>query len=369
MARPHPALIELAACRPLPPVTDHDEVTRSALEHRMQGLLFTAVMADGGWPEATIRSLAQRDLRTRSHHATLSRTLEEVVGRLHGAGVDVASAKGVTSEQRWYDRVGERPCNDIDLLIRPGTSMRDVVSALQPTHPLGATFTDLADGGVLQSVDLLVDGCEIDVHTDIFKIEVPTIGMDELWARTQIMAGSDLRVLDPETALIHLLLHTTKDRFSRLLSYADVARILRREELDWDHIGAFCRREGFELHVNAALHAITTALDLPRPPVPRPDGLGAVAHRLLWGPSSRLRGTEGFIAKQHRQLWMPMTMRGRLPEAVTWWLRRRIAPPKALMDLYFPDTSGPYLWRLLIGRGRRHRERRTHLRQVTVGSR
>jgi hypothetical protein len=359
---PHPALLELAAGRPLPAVQDPQAVTRSAHEHRMQGLLLSGVLADGRWPAEAVGALARSDLRTRAHHQRLAEVLADVVARLGAHDLEVATFKGVSSEARWYDRVGERPCTDIDLLVRPGTPMRRIIDVLQPDHPLRDVYARQADAGVLQSVDLLVDGVEVDVHADLLKVEIPTRGLEAMWRRTTVVDG--LRVLDAETALVHLLLHLTKDRFARLLGYADVARIVRREALDWARVDAIGRREGLEVHVAAALHAVTDALDLPPAPLPRPRGPRAGVHRLLWGPATRLQGVEGFIAKQHRQLWVPITARGRQAEALRWWLRRRVLPPADLVDVFHPDTSGPYPWRLLVGRRRRGAERRAHLRQV-----
>ncbi len=59
MAHPHPALIELAAGRPLPfRVGDPEHLLVTALEHRMHGLLWSAVEID--LPLETQRRLAHQ---------------------------------------------------------------------------------------------------------------------------------------------------------------------------------------------------------------------------------------------------------------------------------------------------------------------
>lgn len=369
MARPHPALIELAADRPLPGVDDAGALVRSAREHRMQGLLWHAVGGGGlALPKTSVAELARDHLACRAHHRRLWRVLEDVTAGLAVIGVEVASFKGVTAEARWYPGPGTRPCNDLDLMIDPRQVDRvsDVARVLQP----GVAFPHLdvlVGSGVLQSVDLIAQGVEVDLHVDLLKFEVPTRQRELVWSRTLEIAapgGGTVRVLDPETALVHLLLHLNKDGFARLLGYADVARLLQRERLDWDRVDAFARGEGLATHVYASLDRVVTTLGLTRPPVPRPSGWRAEVWRRLWPERESLHGLGELTHLQHRQLWIPWTAQGRLPEALRWWVRRRLLPPRELLAYYLPETRGPYLWRLARGRLSRARSRREVTRDV-----
>ena len=366
MTRPHPLLIDLAADRPprdrVP--ADPDALLASAADHRMTGRLWTAV--SGGLvelPPAHAADLASRDLAAERHHRHLWATIDSIARRLADIGVEIAVAKGVVAEARWYDRLGERPGADIDVLLEPASRTRvaDVLDALQPDHPLRAGAPRLVRAGILQSVDLTVRGVGVDLHADLFKIEIPTRQLATVWARTTTVTGPGgvvVRTLDAELSLVHLLLHLNKDRFARLIGHADVARLLAREDLDWAFLERFLHAEGLRVPVVSSLHAVADALDLPPPPLPRPTGVRAAAWQRLWPESIRLRGNEGLAVHQHRQLLIPLLMDGRAPEGARWLLRRRLFPPREMVPVYYPDTQGPYLVRVAVGRVLRARDRR-----------
>src|SRR6266508_459911 len=135
MARPHAALIPLAAGRALPVVGDGRELVRSAVEHRVGGLLWTRVAKGDfeiGTPWRDV--LMEEDIRTWGRHQLLWEGLVKVSRRLEGLGIRVASAKGVTAEARWYSRAGERPCFDVDLLLAPDDVSRigEIMAELTP---------------------------------------------------------------------------------------------------------------------------------------------------------------------------------------------------------------------------------------------
>ena len=331
----------------------------------MQGLLWSSCTAgEVQLPADHTSLLAARDGARLAYHEHLWKRLHEVQSRLAKLGIQTAAAKGVAAEDRWYDRTGERPSNDIDLLLEPGGAARltDVLDELQPRHPLREEIAALVRTGVLQSVDLLVDGVPIDLHVDLLKVEIPTRGAEALWSRTYEMtskAGLQVRVIDAETSLVHFAIHLNKDRFARLLAYTDVARLLALESLDWGFIESFVVREGLRVPVFNSLHAVTTGLDVPPPPVPRQDhGWRAMAWNRLWPADRHLSGSRGMSSRHHRQLWIPWLATGRVWDAFLWWLRRRVLPPGSLLRLYDPDVTGPYPLRLVVGRLRGWRRRR-----------
>jgi hypothetical protein len=372
---PHPALLELAAGRPLPPVSKPQELLRSAREHRMTGLLWSRVEAgepatDGAWRGA----LARETLLIRARHRRLWEALATVTGRLEAMGVEVATAKGVTAEARWYDRLGERPCIDVDLVVSPAQLRRvgDIVRELQPEHPFRDRVQDLIDRGMIQSVDIRSeDGVWIDIHADILKFEIPSRQRELFWERTvsfPLPDGSTVRTLDPETSLIEFLLHLNKDRFRCLLGYVDVARILEREELDWDFIDRCLRTEGLEAHAYLTLEAVTSTLGLPTPRHHPVRGWRPLLWRALWRPSVRLQGDLGFLRFQRRQLLIPLTARRRTAEAIPR-LWERLLPPPELLAYWHPQTTGPYLWRLAVGRARTRLQQRRWATQLQQADR
>jgi hypothetical protein len=373
MARPHPALVPLAAARPLPKIDDPRELVRSALEHRVAGLLWTQVAAgqvELGQPWTD--ELLQDDIRTWGRHQLLWDGLVRVTRRLERMGIGVASAKGVTAEARWYERAGERPCFDADLLLAPGDVGRigEIVRELMPEHPLRDSAQALVDSGALQSVDLFVEGIHVDLHVDLLKFEIIRSRQGRvIWDRIvpfRLADGTTIKVVDPEISLVHFLVHLNKDRFAYLLGFADVARICAKEKLDWEFIDRFVRGEGIESQVYLALDAVLGTLAVSVPAHPPVRGLRVMAWRRLWSPSFRLRGDIGRLTSRHRQHWLAFIARGRAFEATRGYLRR-LVPPPALATYQTPETRGPYLWRIIAGRvqnAMRRRQGITSLRET-----
>jgi hypothetical protein len=329
---------------------------RSALEHHVAGLLWTRVAAgDLELAQPWTDELMQEDIRTWGRHQLLWDGLVKVTRRLERMGVHVASVKGVTAEARWYDRAGERPCFDVDLLLSPDEIGRvgEIVAALSPEHPLRDSVQELVDRGAVQSVDLFVDGIPVDLHIDLLKYELLASRQSRLiWDRLvpfRLADGTTVQVIDPEVSLVHFLVHLNKDRFAYLLGYADVARICAKEKLDWEFIDRFVRGEGIESQVYLALDAVLGTLGIDPPAHPAVRGWRGAVWRRLWTPSFRLRGNIGRMRSRQRQFWLTFTARSRSAEAIRGYVRR-LFPPSALAAYQAPGARGPYLWRIVAGR-------------------
>ncbi len=365
MGRPHPALVEVAADRPLPAVDDFDALVASAVEHRMAGLLFSRALASElVLAQPHLAALARHDLRVRAHQRRLWAALATVTARIEQAGFEVAAVKGVVAEARWYQRAGERPCVDVDLLVAPRDLPRvaEVVRLLRADHRLLPAMPSLIAGGHLQWVDVEVDdGLWVDLHLDLFKLGIPVRRPEEVWARTlpfPLPAGGNVRALDAEMSLVHFLLHLNHDRFSYLLGFADVARILDKEELDWGFIRRFVLTEGLETPVSLALETVLTVLGLADATHLRPRGWRSPAWKLLWPVGSVLQADAGARRERRRHFCLPFLARGRTVDALAW-LARRAFPPRALVDYWLGTDPSPYVWRLTFGRlGRVLRRRR-----------
>jgi len=369
MARPHPALIQLAAGRPVSTLSDPDQLLRSAAEHRMTGLLWSSArLGEVELPREHHRELARFNLRVRAHHKRLWEAAEQITRQLALQGFEVATAKGVTAELRWFNLIGERPCADLDLLVDPAqlTRVAELVAALQPEHSLLDDLDELVGRGFLQAVDVWVNGIPVDLHVDIMKLGIPVRQGELIWERTQqlrTLVGGTVRVLDPEISLVQFILHLIKDRFSYLLGFVDVLRVIERSTIDWRFIDQFVRREGLDTHFYRALEVVFTTLGLTPPAHAHPKGWRAVAWDTLWPASLRLNGLVGRAEHHRRQLWVPFTMRGRLGSATSALLGQTF-PPRSLLDYYYPDTSGAYPRRLTAGRLKRARERRHRIAEM-----
>jgi hypothetical protein len=375
-ARLPSALIDLAAGRPPRDPRVDDRLTDLAVDHRLTGLVWNWLRDHRAVEPALQASIAMRDLAVQAHHARVWAALETSVERLHDAGIDVLAVKGVTAESRWYGRTGERPCADVDLLLPPHELPRatEAVAALQPEHPWLPELDRMVIGGRVQGVTLEADGVDVDLHFDLLKVGVPMRGAHDLWVRSRrfrLPSGREVRVLDDTGALFHLLIHLNKDRFHRLLGYADIARLLVEGNVDLELLERDARREGLEVPAACTLQTVLDELELPQPPGwTRPRGWRVAVWDRLWPRRVHLLGgTEGEIRHRMRHNWIAVLARGRTAEACWSWLRS-MWPPAATVEMHYGSIRGPYLWKLLRGRleaSARRRAARSELRGTGRG--
>lgn len=365
MARPHPVLVDLAAGRtPAAGAASGPGLLPSALEHGMQGLLWTHVRAvEPGFPERS--RLAGVDAATRQRHLRLWETLGTVRRRLEAAGVEIVAVKGVTAEARWYTRAGERPSTDVDVLVAPDAvgHAGAVLRALDPDHPLGDSLTDLVRAGGVQSADLHIDGVAVDLHFDLLKLGYPMRAPEAVWAQTRALElpdGGTVRVLAPEIALVHFLVHANKDSFPRLLGYADVVRIARAGDLDWDLVGRTVRDEGLQDVVGCAWGTVTRALEVEAGGLAVPSTLRSRVWHAVWPDRITLLGATG-TSRSRRQEVVPFLVRGRGADAIRA-AARVVLPARAAVAARYADIPGGYLTRLARGRSRSMLKRRADLR-------
>ena len=330
---------------------DGERLLISAVDHRMTGLLWSAV-TDGRVvvPDEIVARLAAADLAETAHHRRLWQVLERAVDALAAAGIATVAFKGVTDEMRWFDRMGERPCSDIDILVTDHERFDDAISVLAPQHPLIGQASDIARRGHLKAVDLLVDDVFIDLHVDPIKVGAgwrrPEVWLEHTTSLTS-PDGVELQVLDPEASATLKLLHLGRDRFRDLLGLVEAQRLLD-SGISWDTVGGLARVEGIEAPVGVAAEVV--AQELGRPRTSTVGGWRARMWRALWAPQVRLQGQVGRRRHIRRSQWgLPLAMPGRTMESL-WWLVRSTVPPEPLFDLKHPRLSGPYPWRLTAGR-------------------
>jgi hypothetical protein len=297
----------------------------------------------------------------------LRRRLSDVSARLGAIGIEVAAFKGVTAAERWYPSAAARPCADIDLLLAPRhhIRVRETLAALDPDHPLLDVIETIVRRRQIPSVDAwLEDDTMVDLHFDLLKYEVPDRCPELLWSQTRLYSlgdGNSVRVLAPELALLQLLINLNRDRFRYLLSYADVARLLASEEIDSELFAALVRAEGLEVPAALSLETVCSTLGLAAPPHPGAGGWRAALWRGLWPERVRLQGALGVNRWRNRQRLLPFLARGRTRDGLRAY-GRYLLPPRELMDLHFPETGGPYLWRNAVGR-LRHAQARSRAAQ------
>lgn len=357
MTRPSPALLQLARTGRLGEFTNSDELLASAIEHRMEGLLWSALRDDpdtGG--EVWRRDVARNDLLNQRRNKSNWHGLRSAVDLASSIGVKLGTMKGVTAEARWYDRLGDRPSGDLDLVIAPSDLelAPQLIELLGPDQALGFDVQPYVMSGVLQSVELRSPrGVAIDLHFDLLKIGMPSREPLLLWEHMvpyESEFGTEVLVPGAELALLQLVLHLTKDRFRTLLGFVDAQRLIAHEDIDWKLFHALARSQGLENAVNSALNAVSDVVPIDVEPTPTEPGGSGFVWRLLWRPSIRLRGHGAVHRFRHRQELLPFLARGRKREAFRYWIRRRAWPPVDLLRLRDDAAGGPYWWRITGGR-------------------
>jgi len=350
MARADPLLIELASggFEGVMATITHLQVN-SAIEHRMQGLLWAWVETGNFAIESEASELlATSVLSARVRSRRLSEAAADLSSELSHRDLDVAVFKGIATERRWYKRQGERPAVDLDLWLAPHQldHAGEVVERIQPNHPLADQISSLVSNRRIRSVDLVWNGIPVDLHFDPFKFGVWYEGLEEVWADTEDL-GDGYRTMGSAAELLVALLHLNKDRFSRLLGFVDVVRASARPEVA-EKTWRLATEIGVSVPVACSAQAVgeTLGMDIPIP-APRP-GWRTRAWSRLWPEKSRLLGSGGYQQMRHRQDLIPLLCDGRSSEAIAH-LRHVWFPPRALLDYFNPHVKGlPYplaLWK------------------------
>lgn len=337
----------------------------------MGGLVMSAIESRLDAESTALRKeLASLDGRTWAHHRFLATELANLSSSLAERGVKHYLIKGLAVETQFYDRTGERPCADLDIVLMPSASVASALDALGYTSHDPRLVQRLAHGSWIQSVEVrLPSGVVVDLHFDPLKL-----GFQSHFSKTVrqhlttiTMDGQTIETLDPTASLIVALVHLNRNRFRHLSGFADVARMLRRADIAWDDFEHLVYGDGMEALIEGSLCAVRDELELEEDLVtgwsPR-NTPGLALRRMVWGmawsPSTRLTGTAGMFRMGRRsQFLLPALCRGRLPWLI-WWVTRRLFPPHAVLELNHPGVSGPYLLRLIRGRWGATRRSQSH---------
>lgn len=329
----------------------------------MGGLLWTAVTAGEIDPPVSVtRALAKLDMATVNHHQRLWSTISVATEKLNAEGISSVVFKGVTDEARWFKRLGERPCSDVDLIITDINRFDDAIKTLVPDHPLIGSAADAARRGLLRAVDLKVDGVLIDLHVDPVKVGSGWRNASRWFEHTQPFdtpSGDSITVFDDQATATLRLIHLGRDRFRYLIWLLEVHAILATID-GWDGVIDLAGSEGLSAPVEVAAEVVRE--EVGAGPDSRCRDWRCRLWRRMWRPETRLLGELARKRFVRRSSWLlPMTMPGRTWESLRW-LARTAVPPAVVFDLKHPGGRGPYLWRLMAGRAGYLVRRRLHAR-------
>jgi hypothetical protein len=163
-----------------------------------------------------------------------------ILAELEKMGIRVILLKGIALAAAYYEDVGSRPMNDVDLLVREedaGKTLR-FLKAQGWQSTLGSNLSKPAKH--IHSLDLRnQEGLELDVHWRVFY-QCSWDGADlELWDQTEDFAfkGANIRILNPTQQILHHCAHgICWNAISSIRWIVDVMKILekRGSSVNWE---------------------------------------------------------------------------------------------------------------------------------------
>jgi hypothetical protein len=274
------ALLECA--NPHTDVLRLNELFRKPLDWRRllaladeQGVLPLLTKQIGLLDEGITPSEVRQELRDAARAQTLftlSLTAElfRVLDRFAALGMAALLTKGPVLSARCYGDPGSRQYTDLDFVLRDDDVHRATEAMMglgyEPRVPLKAIQAKKAPGEyvfVQRGTKLLVE-----FHTErTFRYHPKPLSVDKLFQRQARVRfdGHDVPALSTEDELILICIHGAKHFWERLMWIADVAALVSRQTLDWNHAVAAAREVQAErmLHVGLLLAANTLGARLP----------------------------------------------------------------------------------------------------------
>lgn len=263
------------------------------------------------------------------------------IRRIDGAMADIPHAfvKGVALATSLYDRLGQRPMSDIDLLVPPA----QLIDAVQSLESIGyrrhASYHAVDHAELEREAPLVRDvgGSQmvVDLHWHLVDPVMYTLDERDVWSRlaTVDVQSHPIPTTDPTLTVLHLAIHDLQHRCTEPHIQEDLRRAVARwrEEIDWESLRRLAERAGAQHVLAFALRtscsgglpiksrraqALSCLIVTPRTPNPkRKDFAGVLMHLVLLTP----RGASKYLFR----LALPPrhfigTVSGIEPAAVTW---------------------------------------------------
>jgi hypothetical protein len=328
--------------------------------HRLLPLLWEHLRSerrDVAVPPGVAAVLQEVARVTTARNVRLQRERDRALDALDEAGIPVILLKGTALVGSVYPRAGLRPMVDVDLLV-PEAAIHDAHAAVAARLGYTAVGTRLErddDARIaewhhhfpLRSPDRAV---LLELHHRIVD-DRPSYDVAGIWERAMAADARPRHLLQaPEDLMLHVASHFAFDRIHRaegaLGQLADVVRIARRWELDWD---AICTRARDAQVADRLFLALISATHLVGDVAP-PEVTGALAP----GSYTPARGMR-FVRQR--------VLRGRpaLPLEQLSIGRRRLFSRSETLERYLdPDEEIPSLARLRARRWRALARRLIH---------
>jgi hypothetical protein len=215
-------------------------------------------------PEDIFSILKGMYIQNAAHNICFSKGLEPLFTDTAGQNMPIAVIKGARLAKSVYSDSNNRPFVDIDLLVHPSAlaGLKDKLNILgfaqETSQALEPGQNSLLEQywtyrPVYKKYRLLLE-----LHTNFPGLHCPFISEKDLWnnLKTLNFIDAPVPVLSPEYELCLLCLHVQQHSYSRLIWLADIARLVQKENINWEKVIRICRKEGIEASVLWGLHLV-----------------------------------------------------------------------------------------------------------------
>ncbi len=233
---------------------DSDHLLALAIQNGVETLLEDGIPSEQsiGWREKLNPLLNQRKIK----NLCLLGEFLQLQRRFQKEGIPVVGFKGPLLAYQLFGDVSKRSFCDLDLLVQP-EHLEIAVDLLQTWGYQTFQTKGIPENGDRYLADTS-KGIFIDLHSALNPSYYPIpLNYEQLWKNLICidLQGIPVLAFPPETLLILLCVHGTKDNWQQLKWICDIVQLLKKYPcLDWDCIfrftGDFRSRQALNLGVN-----------------------------------------------------------------------------------------------------------------------
>jgi hypothetical protein len=251
---------------------DWKRVAEIATLHRLRPLLYKHFKAENLFeaiPQEIRTGIQNHAAFTVSRNMSLTTILAKTLRLLQENGIEAIPFKGPVLTLKEYGNLALREFYDMDLLLHRDQIQKAAKILLENGYnsqqTLDEQFLNTQLGCEFQSPDGKV---RFELHWSfIQKWLTYHVDMDAIWRRAQRwqLAGQPMRILANEDLLLYLCAHGVKHHWERLFWVADIAEIIRAEQIDWSALMEEARARGNWRVLALGLYLAKQMLDAPLP--------------------------------------------------------------------------------------------------------
>jgi len=248
--------------------------------HRLEALIADALETDVEvlLPDESAAWLKQRRKENVFANLNLAASAIRIFGEFEKQGIRVLFIKGLSLDEWLYGKTGLRAAGDIDLYISPST-LPQAISCMQALgHQLAMLPERLKPGSRLAKQHLRTikdhiftrpgSPVVVELHWRLSRLHSAfPLGFDDAWRRRSDfqLAGRSISTLSRDTHANYLFYHGAKHYFARLFWLYDIAKLMQKQDTDWDGVVAQAHLLKTEASLGLAVVMASEIFDVPMP--------------------------------------------------------------------------------------------------------